>query len=127
METINRRVKSLRLSMRLTQVQLADRCGVTQPTIANIERGRTTEIKGSLLLKLAQQLNTTTLYLVHGAKNEVAHEESMLLSELNNIFYKMTDEDKRALLRTARGLLQTSSPNPSAMDPFPNARVSGLA
>lgn len=122
METINGRIKSLRLSMRLTQVQLADRCAVTQPTIANIERGRTTEIKGSLLLKLAQQLNTTTIYLIHGAKDENSHEDSMIQSELTAIFGKLSIEDKQVLVRTARGLLQTTSPGQSVVDPFPNAQ-----
>jgi transcriptional regulator with XRE-family HTH domain len=48
MEAIKDRVKALRLGLVMTQSELARRCEVTQPSIANIERGRTTEIKGYL-------------------------------------------------------------------------------
>lgn len=47
---------ALREAQGLTQVQLAQKLGVTQPTIANLEGRRTTDVKLSTLVKVAAAL-----------------------------------------------------------------------
>lgn len=59
MSTIATRVTALRTAKQIRQRELAKRCGVAQATIANIERGRTTEIKGFVLEALARELGCT--------------------------------------------------------------------
>jgi transcriptional regulator with XRE-family HTH domain len=119
MDAIKDRVKALRLGLVMTQSELARRCEVTQPSIANIERGRTTEIKGYLLERLARELNTTPGYILTGAKSEDDHEASMLQAELVAIFAKLPPEDQQALIRSARGMYQAASRQGSALNPFP--------
>lgn len=126
METIKERVKALRLGLRLSQTELANRCGVTQPSIANIERGRTTEIKGFLLDALAKELNTTPTYILNGASSQHDHELSMMQAEITSIFAKLSPDDQAALLRTARGMLNTKQAKGNAYDPFPLAKLSVL-
>lgn len=119
METIKDRVKALRLGLRLSQTELAKRCELSQPTIANIERGRTTEIKGYVLDRLARELNTTPAYILEGAESAADHEATMMLAELAAIFEKLSPEDQHALMRTARGMLHTSVRSGSKLNPFP--------
>ncbi len=123
MEAIKDRVKALRLGLRLSQSELARRCDVTQPSIANIERGRTTEIKGFLLEALARELNTTPAYILNGAASTSDHEASMYLAELSAIFPKLSHEDQLALVRSARGMLNMTERKGTAFDPFPKAVV----
>jgi len=116
MDTIANRVKALRISKRLSQRKLALECGVSQPTIANIELGRTTEIKGYVLEALARELSTTGDYILNGVSEDATHEQTMMLSELKKIFCKLAQDDQHYLIRIARGLLQT----PSDISPFPS-------
>jgi transcriptional regulator with XRE-family HTH domain len=119
MDAIKDRVKALRLGLVMTQSELARRCDVSQPSIANIERGRTTEMKGYLLERLARELNTTATYILTGAKSEDDHESSMLQAELVAIFAKLPPEDQQALIRSARGMYQAASRQGSQINPFP--------
>jgi len=119
METIGARVTALRKSKRLSQRALADACEVSQPTIANIERGRTTEVKGYVLEALARELNTSTTYLLEGAEDEDGHEADMRRVELVAIFQRLSEADQEALLRAARGMFHFADPKPSNMSPFP--------
>jgi len=105
METMGSRLTVLRISKRLSQAALAKRCGVSQPTIANIERGRTTEIKGYVLESLCRELSTTPQFILRGSDNPENHEHSMLQAEMNAIFRDLSLDDKTTLLRMARGLL----------------------
>lgn len=118
METIAKRVTALRKAKRLSQRKLADLCGVSQPTIANIERGRTLEVKGYVLDALAVALNTSVSYILHGVESEHAHESAMFLVELSAIFPRLDIEDQEAMLRFARGALQSTNAKPSQAVPF---------
>lgn len=52
-------MKMLRINMRLTQKQLADRIGVTQVYISKIERGDIGGLTIAKLIKLADALKVT--------------------------------------------------------------------
>lgn len=60
------RVKKLRQSLDLTQQELANKIGIGQSTIGQIESGRNKSIKPEKLLQLANALNTTSEYLIYG-------------------------------------------------------------
>ena len=119
METIGGRVQALRSSKRMTQRQLADACNVSQPTIANIERGRTTEIKGFVLDALAVALGSTASYILHGIPEGTNHEQAMLYAEMKAIFHSLSQADQESLVHVARGLLQLSETKASKLNPFP--------
>jgi len=107
MENIGTRVKVLRLSKRLNQQELADRCGVSQPAINKIENGKTKEIKGYVLEALARELSSTTTFILKGSDNADSHEHDMMMAEMSAIFKDLPLSDKETLLRLARGILPT--------------------
>ena len=118
MSTIGERVTALRTSRRLSQRKLAELCGVSQPTIANIERGRTIEIKGYVLDALAIALNTSASYVLHGVLSENEHEASMYAVELSAIYKRLQPADQDTLLRMARTMLQSVSAPSHVSSPF---------
>jgi transcriptional regulator with XRE-family HTH domain len=107
MQTVGNRVKSLRISKRLNQQQLADRIGTTQSAIAKIERGQTKKMEGETLEALARELSSTPSYILYGAQNSEDHEHSMIAAEMAAIFRDLTISDKETILRMARGILPT--------------------
>lgn len=56
METFNEKIKRIRKSLGLTQVNVCDKIGITQPSFASIESGKTTSITIDLGKKIAQAL-----------------------------------------------------------------------
>lgn len=119
MDTIGSRVEALRLSKGWNASELARRVGIAQPSLYNIEKNKTKNIKGYVLDALARELNTTTSYLLTGAENNQDHESSMMLAEIQAIFRTLSSADQEKLLRDARGLALTASPAPSQLNPFP--------
>ena len=57
-------LKNYRIKAGLTQEQLAEKSGVSRVTIANIERGVTTDLKSSTILKLADALKISPQVLL---------------------------------------------------------------
>lgn len=110
MSSLGNRIKSLRLSKRLQQAELADLCGISQPAIAKIERGITKTLKGETLDKLAYHLSSTTGFILHGSGSPDEHEDAMMAAEMAAIFKDLPTEDKETLLRMARGILPPKVP-----------------
>lgn len=115
MPTIGERVKRLREGRLISQRQLAEEVGVKQPTIANIEGGRTKQIKGYVLEKLAEALNTTTSYILTGDKHQGAADEAAIQAELVGIWKKLPEPYRTTLLQTARGLLKAAEVTPPTL------------
>lgn len=65
--TLGQRVRYLRKHRGLTQQDLADRLGISQPTVSLIETDETTMPSGSTLAALCKALRTTPDFLVAGA------------------------------------------------------------
>lgn len=130
MNTIALRIAALRAAKQISQRKLADLCGVSQPTIANIERGRTNEIKGYVLESLARELSTTSDYILHGVDTNFDHEYVMMAAEMQALFRDLEPEDRAVLLRTARGLHQSAKAHPhgpAATKKRPQAVKQGVA
>ena len=111
MESIGKRVARLRTAQRLTQQQLAHQVGVSQPTIANIERGRTLEIKGYVLQGLAVALHTTSEYILEGDEQGDA-DQNAHKAELDQLWRRLPQNHRDTLLQTARGLLRAAEITP---------------
>ena len=122
-DTLAARVTALREKKGWSQRKLAAECGVAQPTIANIERGRTHEVKGYVLEALAKALNTSTSYLLHGVEAKHDPKTAMYLVELNAIFPKLGQEDQAGIMRAARNALPHAPPK--APPPVPFLRLLG--
>lgn len=111
MEHIGTRVKALRLSKRLNQAELAEKCGVSQPAINKIENGKTQKIKGYVLEALARELSSTTTFILYGSESSDSHEHDMMMAEMSAIFRDLPLADKEVILRMARGILPTKKPS----------------
>lgn len=109
METIASRVIALRKSKRLSQEQLAQAAGISQPSLAYIETGRTKSLRGKTLSGLTKALDTTPDFLLYGSDPK-DHELAMQEAELMSIWRRLAPEDRAALLRQAHGLLATTRP-----------------
>lgn len=66
------RIKGLRKNLGLTQVELGKKVGVTGATINKYETGLTVNIKRSMIVKLAQALDTTPGYLMGWENSDVS-------------------------------------------------------
>ena len=62
---MGKRIRTLRRAKDLTQGQLAEMCGCSQATIANIEQGRREPSIG-VAYRISKALETTIDYLVNG-------------------------------------------------------------
>lgn len=91
------RLKKKRVEAGLTQVQLADKAGVTARTIQNYELGNRKPSNMEVIQKIADALNTTTEYLLGSSGTYVveAHEKGgskaardieQLVSEVTGLF-----------------------------------------
>lgn len=117
MEAIGERVARLRKARQLTQSQLAAEVGVKQPTIANIELGRTRQIKGYVLQGLAAALHTTPGYILEGEQQGDA-DQNAHKAELDQLWQRLPQQYRDTLLQTARGLLRAADITPPTV-PMP--------
>ncbi|WP_148888768.1 helix-turn-helix domain-containing protein [Streptococcus cristatus] len=88
------RLKESRKQARLTQVEIAEKLGISQPAYASWERG-TKKPTQENLVKLAQVLNVTIDYLVGNSEEEMTNKE---LEDIEILFRKksegLTDDEK---------------------------------
>lgn len=91
------RLKKKRVEAGLTQVQLADKAGVTARTIQNYELGNRKPSNMEVIQKIADALNTTTEYLLGSSGTYVveayekggskaARDIEQLVSEVTGLF-----------------------------------------
>jgi len=112
MTSIGSRVKVLRVSKRLSQQELANRIGMSQPAIAKIERGITKNMEGETLEALARELSSTANFILKGSANSDDMEHAMISAEMAAIFRDLPLSEKETILRMARAILPTSPPPP---------------
>jgi transcriptional regulator with XRE-family HTH domain len=73
---IGEKVQRLRLERKMTQQELADRAGISQPVISRLEREARANVNADVLKRLAQVLGCTTDYLVGMHEDEDESEDS---------------------------------------------------
>lgn len=80
---IGQAIKTLRLKQGMTQLQLADRCGISDQGISNIETGRTLPPK-STVEKLCQVFGIPTSYLLLASieEDDIPEEKRVLYRAL---------------------------------------------
>lgn len=88
------RLKKLRKDAGLTQVDVADKLGISQPAYASWERGVKRPTQDNLV-KIAQVLNVTVDYLVGNSDEEIMNNK---LEDIEILFRKnsegLTDAEK---------------------------------
>lgn len=93
------RIRQLRQKRGLTQAQVAEAIGISQGMYAQLENG-----KRKVNVEHMEALSR--LFRVH-PQELIAREEDPLLAELREMFAKLTPDEQRMLVASARGLLDT--------------------
>lgn len=83
------RIKAARKFAGLSQVQLAERIGMTQATVSELETGKST--KTSFIARIATECGVNPLWLETGAGDMTVDRASMLKTETNAEFIGMMD------------------------------------
>jgi transcriptional regulator with XRE-family HTH domain len=94
---LSTKIRSAREKLGLTQAQLAKISRVSQPTISEIESGKTSEIKGQILMRLSEALNIDVASLMSEDEELSAarlpfHEEESILK-----LYRRLTPDRQLL------------------------------
>lgn len=101
MDTFAARVRARRKQLGLTQVQLARKCGLSQTTIADIERGRNDGSKS--LLDIARALHCDPEHLTKGAPIGGLTKQQRIAADL---IAGMSPDQAAAWLEVGRALTQ---------------------
>lgn len=78
---INDRIKKVRNSLNLSQIEFAKRLGVTQPSLSDIEKGKTENIDGRNIKIICSEFNVNEDWLRTG-KGTMFNEANLELAEL---------------------------------------------
>lgn len=98
-ESLGGKIKELRISMDLTQAQVAEALNVTPGYISNVENNRTA-MSLRILIYYAKLMNITLDSLV--GRVEPEYENTALDNELIGLIKHMSDEDKLKLINTIK-------------------------
>ena len=98
-ERLGGKIKELRISMDLTQAQVAEALNVTPGYISNVENNRTA-MSLRILIYYAKLMNITLDSLV--GRVEPEYENTALDNELIGLIKHMSDENKLKLINTIK-------------------------
>ena len=98
-ESLGGKIKELRISMDLTQAQVAEALNVTPGYISNVENNRTA-MSLRILIYYAKSMNITLDSLV--GRVEPEYENTALDNELIGLIKHMSDENKLKLINTIK-------------------------
>ena len=98
-ESLGGKIKELRISMDLTQAQVAEALNVTPGYISNVENNRTA-MTLRILIYYAKLMNITLDSLV--GRVEPEYENTALDNELIGLIKHMSDENKLKLINTIK-------------------------
>lgn len=98
-ESLGGKIKELRISMDLTQAQVAEALNVTPGYISNVENNRTA-MSLRILIYYAKLMNITLDSLV--GRVELEYENTALDNELIGLIKHMSDENKLKLINTIK-------------------------
>ena len=98
-ESLGGKIKELRISMDLTQAQVAEALNVTPGFISNVENNRTA-MSLRILIYYAKLMNITLDSLV--GRVEPEYENTALDNELIGLIKHMSDENKLKLINTIK-------------------------
>jgi transcriptional regulator with XRE-family HTH domain len=106
---LSERVRLAREAAGLTQAQLAKACGIAQPSVHDLESGRTKNPRSSSLLKIANALGQTPEWLVNGTGELSSAPASEIISPdeegFLQCFRKLSAVEKKVVVRMIRALV----------------------
>lgn len=104
------RIRALREGRGVKPADLARSIGIKQPSLFDIESGRTKGLRGNTLTRLCEELRTTADFLLHGTMTAGSLELAAMEAELTYTIRTLTPERRVALIEYAR-FLMAQQPN----------------
>lgn len=101
-------IRKRRLELGMTQEELAVKIGVQKSAVAKYESGRVKNIKRAMIATMAKALECDPVWLMdlHDDDDQgYAVQLSHIENEIMQIVFKLTEENKKILLKQARFLL----------------------
>ncbi len=105
--TLAERVKFARQKAELSQAQLAAQIGIAQPSLHDIESGRTSSLRSSTLFRMAHVLGQTPEWLADNVGILTNSERAPFSKDENTLlesFCKLTAAEKKIVIRMVRAL-----------------------
>jgi len=100
------RIRNARERAKLSQAQLAMLCGISQPSLSDLESGKTKSLRGKTLLRLAEALGQSPEWLADGnGKADALAPRSTAEEKVLIDFRKLTAAEKKIVLRMLRALV----------------------
>jgi transcriptional regulator with XRE-family HTH domain len=118
MDTVNKRIKALRICRALSSAELARRVGIKPPSMWALENKDGVEPSGRVLALLCRELHSTPDFVMFGSDDPDQMEIEMQAAEIVYAMRKTTHEGRIALVMAARGLV---SQEPSIINPRPGS------
>ena len=118
MKTLGERIEERLKDLEISQKELAYRCGLKPPSISDWISGKTKSLKGTSLIRAANALAVSPLWLSNGPGNKALtspsnqiqnnyFQENNTTTELVRIIEHMLSEDKEKLLEHAKFIIYT--------------------
>lgn len=117
MEHIGKRIEALRLARGWSQSEAARQLEMTQPSLSDIESGKTKALKGITLAMLCRVFHTTAEYVYFGANGADDPELPLIESELVYMARVLTPDRRKTALDSIRGIFR-GQPGSDRNDPF---------
>lgn len=110
MASLKEIVVKLREDRGLSTTELARQAGITQPSMHNIESGKTKNLRGPTLVGLCRALNVSPEVLL-GKRRPPPIEAVLQEAELLTLWRTLSDENRKHLLATARAFATKPRPD----------------
>lgn len=104
---IGRRIRNKRMARNFSQTDLANRIGVSNPHISNIERGKT-KVSLQTLVDIANALNTTLDEIMC---DNVPEAKGVYIKDIANEINTCDSEDLKIVLDVVKTLIQDLKQN----------------
>jgi transcriptional regulator with XRE-family HTH domain len=95
---INSRILHLRKHLKISQTEFANRLGVSQPSLSDIEKGKTVNIDERNIKLICREFNVNEHWLRTGEGQIFSQTSIDLFSVLGDKIYSLTEIEKKAII-----------------------------
>lgn len=126
MQTVGERIVMLRKARGMSTSELARAIGVKQPSMWNIESGRTKKLRGDTLAKLCEVLGASPQTILRGIG--MSNEAALMEAELLALWRSMDDAQREHVIAIARAMAGQTRPfRTDSAKPDPVSKTSEMA
>jgi len=123
MTSMGARIKALREAQGLSITEAARRIGIKQPSMSNIESGKTVKLRGDTLSAICRVFGASPDFILRGYANST--EATLMESELVRLWRAMPEDQRPHVLAVIRAMAKEPPRPHSAPDQAAEAAASG--